>query len=212
MARVLTMRRRHGRCAHDDELTRLRRDLHDGLGPSLAGIMIRADLLSQLVTADPAAERLVRELRREAASFLADFRRALAGREPAELAGRDLADGLSTLAARLSDVLTVELDVDLPSPDRDVEVAAFWIVKEALTNVAKHAHATRCVVRVRPGVDLSIMDNGVGGLHGTGVGLVSMRDRAAEMGGWCEVTDTGAGVTVTAHLPTERHSDDAACA
>jgi two-component system NarL family sensor kinase len=212
VARVLTMRRRHGRCAHHDELTHLRRDLHDGLGPSLAGIMIRADLLAQLVSEDPTAERLVRELRREAASFLAEFRRALAGREPTELAGRDLAGGLSELAARFSDVLTVELDVDLPATERDVQVAAFWIVKEALTNVAKHARATNCVVRVRRGLYVSIMDNGVGGLRDNGVGLTSMRDRAEELGGWCEVTDTGAGVTVTAHLPAERHRDDAACA
>jgi signal transduction histidine kinase len=206
------MRRRHGRCAHHDELTHLRRDLHDGLGPSLAGIMIRADLLSQLVTEDPVAARLVRDLRREAASFLAEFRRALAGREPAELAENDLAAGLSELAARFGDVLTVELDVELPETDRDVQVAAFWIVKEALTNVAKHARATSCVVRVRPGLHLSIMDDGVGGLRGHGVGLTSMRDRAEELGGWCEVTETGAGVTVTAHLPAERHRDDAACA
>jgi len=202
------------RCAHQAEVQRLRRDLHDGLGPGLAGILIRADLLARQLDRGP-AEEMLRELRREAAAFMAEFRRVLADREPAELEGRSLADGLRTLAVRMG-VAGLEIEVDVTGDaERDTQVAAFWIVKEALTNVVKHAGATRCAITVRAdhGLRLSVVDNGTGGLHDGGVGLTSMRARAQERGGWCEVVDTGRGVTVTGHLPEGRSwHDHAACA
>ena len=203
-------------CAHCRELTRLRRDLHDGLGPSLAGILLRADLLAQLMTTtDVAARETLKDLRHEAAAFMAELRRVLAAREPAELDDRDLTAGLATLAERMSAAsgnrLGVEVDVagEVGALDRTIQVAAFWIVKEALTNVVKHAHATACAVRLRVdgGLRLSVVDNGSGGLTAAsgvgGVGLTSMRDRAAELGGWCDIADTGGGVAVTAVLPED---------
>jgi signal transduction histidine kinase len=196
-------------------VARLRRDLHDGLGPGLAGILIRADLLARQLRHGP-AEEMLRDLRREAAAFMAEFRRVLADREPVELEGRSLADGLTELARRMN-VLDVTTHVDryCDDVDREVQVAAFWIVKEALTNVVKHANAAHCDIRISTdhGLHLSVADDGAGGLHDTGAGLSSMRARAEELGGWCEVTDTGRGVTVTAHLPEGRsHDDHAACA
>jgi two-component system, NarL family, sensor kinase len=210
VGRVVNLRA--DRCEHQAEVRRLRRDLHDGLGPGLAGILIRADLLARQLDRGP-AEEMLRELRREAAAFMAEFRRVLADREPAELEGHSLADGLRVLADRMH-VPGLEIVIDVTGdPDRDTQVAAFWIVKEALTNVVKHARATRCVVTVRDGLRLSVVDNGGGGLHDGGVGLTSMRARAEELGGWCEVTDTGRGVAVTAHLPEGRsRHDHAACA
>lgn len=212
MGRVVKLRT--GRCAHQAEVQRLRRDLHDGLGPGLAGILIRADLLARQLDQGP-AEEMLRELRREAAAFMAEFRRVLADREPAELEGRSLADGLRVLAGRMRVAgLAIEVEV-VGAADRDTQVAAFWIVKEALTNVVKHACATRCVVTVRAddGLRLSVVDNGAGGLRDGGAGLTSMRARAEELGGWCEVVDTGQGVTVSGHLPEGRSRDDhAACA
>ncbi len=212
MGRVVNLRA--DRCEHQAEVRRLRRDLHDGLGPGLAGILIRADLLARQLDRGP-AEEMLRELRREAAAFMAEFRRVLADREPAELEGRSLADGLRVLADRMHVTgLAIEVDVT-GEADRDTQVAAFWIVKEALTNVVKHACATRCVITLRAdrGLTLSVVDNGDGGLHDGGVGLTSMRARAEELGGWCEVTDTGRGVAVTAHLPEGRpRHDHAACA
>jgi signal transduction histidine kinase len=206
---------RTGRCAHHAEVQRLRRDLHDGLGPGLAGILIRADLLARLLGHQGPAEEMLRELRREAAAFMAEFRRVLADREPTELEGRSLADGLRVLADRMHvSGLAIDLDVT-GDADRDTQVAAFWIVKEALTNVVKHANATRCAITVRAddGLRLSVADDGTGGLHDDGVGLTSMRARAEDLGGWCEVTDTGHGVTVSGHLPEGRSRDDhAACA
>ena len=212
MGRVVNLRA--GRCEHQAEVQRLRRDLHDGLGPGLAGILIRADLLARQLDRGP-AEEMLRELRREAAAFMAEFRRVLADREPAELEGRSLAGGLRVLADRMHVTgLDIELDVT-GDGDRDTQVAAFWIVKEALTNVVKHAAATRCVITLRAdrGLRLSVVDDGAGGLHDGGVGLTSMRARAEELGGWCEVVDTGRGVAVTAHLPEGRsRHDHAACA
>lgn len=211
MPRALTMEHAEcstGTCEHYREMVRLRRNLHDGLGPGLAGIMMRADILGQLMTANQgAAEEMLAELRHEAAAFMTEFRRVLADQSPAELDGRRLDDALRTLASRMSPALAIEIDVDpaVAAVDRAAQVAAFWIAKEALTNVVKHARARRCEIRVR--VDralcLSVADDGVGGagLGRRGVGLTSMRSRAAELGGACEVADNGAGVTVSAQLP-----------
>ena len=108
--------------------------------------------------------------------------------------------------------LDVRVDVgpDVAGAGWDSQVAAFWIVKEALTNVVKHARASVCVVRVwvDKGVRVSVVDDGHGGLTESGLGLGSMRGRAAELGGWCDVVDTGHGVAVTAHLPEGRTSYD----
>lgn len=195
-----------GECVHYLEMMRLRRNLHDGLGPGLAGIMMRADILAQLMTANQgAAEEMLLDLRREAAAFMAEFRRVLANQTPAELEGHDLAEALDTVVRRMTSCteLRVDLAVDVADQDRVLQVAAFWIVKEALTNVVKHANASSCVIRVRAdhGLCLSVVDDGVGGTLNPGVGLHSMRSRATELGGWCEVRDTGAGMAVTAHLP-----------
>ena len=202
-----------GTCEHYQEMVRLRRNLHDGLGPGLAGIMMRADILGSLMTANQGeAEEMLLDLRREAAAFLAEFRRVLADQGPVELDGHQLDDALHVLGERMSrasgGTLTVTADVDpaVVEVDRAVQVAAFWIAKEALTNVIKHARATTATIRVSfdSGLKLSIVDNGIGGA-GRGIGVASMGGRAEELGGWCEVRDgepgSGIGVTVTAHLP-----------
>jgi signal transduction histidine kinase len=219
-----------GACEHYQEMVRLRRNLHDGLGPGLAGIMLRADILAQLLTANrAAAEEMLRDLRHEAAAFMSEFRRVLADQSPAEMEGRGLGDALRVLAERMSratgDTLTIRIDLDLGEQgdehgvdhtvDRAAQVTAFWIAKEALTNVVKHAKARNCRIRVRVtdgDLRMSIVDDGVGGagLARRGIGLTSMGSRAAELGGWCEVTDgraPGVGVAVTAHLPA--HDPDA---
>jgi signal transduction histidine kinase len=214
---------RTGECEHYREMVRLRRNLHDGLGPGLAGIMMRADVLTQLLSADQGAvEEMLHELRREAASFMAEFRRMLADQSPVELDGHDLGDALGTLAWRMSrasgNTLLVSTDVEprVAGVDRAAQVAAFWIAKEALTNVVKHAKARTCAIRVwvDGGLWLEIVDNGVGGgaggarLRRRGVGLTSMGSRATELGGWCDVSDNGFGVTVTAHLPAPSPAEE----
>ena len=199
-------------CAHHRELARLRRDLHDGLGPSLAGILARADVLAALVGQESRDVReVLGELRREASSFLGEMRRVLADRDPAELEDHDLAAGVRALAARMS--ADVEVTVgDVSRVSWDSQVTAFWIVREALTNVLKHSTASRCVVRISAdaGIRLSVVDNGTGGLHATGLGLSTMRERATERGGWCDIEDTGHGVSVTAYVPDWECHDHAA--
>ena len=197
-------------CEHYREVLRLRRNLHDGLGAGLAGILMRVDILPNLIAHDrSAAEEVLRELRRESAAFMSVFRRMLSDRGPAELDGHDLESALQTLVGRLNRAdLDITVAVDLPS-GLDIggaaEAAAFWIATEALTNVVKHAKARTCTIRawVKGGLWLEISDDGVGGteLAHRGIGLRSMRDRASEFGGWCEVLDTGTGVTVQAYLP-----------
>lgn len=213
---------RTGECEHYQEMERLRRNLHDGLGPGLAGIMMRADILTQLMSANQgAAEEMLHELRREAASFMAEFRRMLVNQSPAELDGHPLDDALRTLGRRLSRasgntlLVSTEIEPEVVAVDRAAQVAAFWIVKEALTNVVKHARARTCTVRlwVADGLRLEIVDDGVGGagLGRRGVGLTSMGSRATELGGWCDVVDNGLGVTVTAHLPAPSPAEESYC-
>lgn len=195
-------------------MARLRRDLHDGLGPTLAGILARADVLAALLSEESRDVReVVGELRQEASSFLGEMRRVLADREPAELEGRDLDAGLSALGARMSAGVDVEVSVgDVSQVSWDSQVAAFWIVKEALTNVIKHARAANCAVRVWAdgGARLSVVDDGRGGLGFSGLGLSSMRERATELGGWCDIDDTGHGISVTAYVPDWECHDRAA--
>ena len=198
-----------GECEHYREVLRLRRNLHDSLGAGLAGILIRVDILPQLMAHDrAAAEEVLRELRQESAAFMSEFRRMLADRGPAELDGHDLESALRTLVGRLN---RAELDIKLAVEPAvsgiggAAEATAFWIATEALTNVVKHARARTCTIRawVNGGLWLEIRDDGVGGTEQArrGIGLRSMRDRATELGGWCEVLDTGTGVTVQAYLP-----------
>jgi two-component system, NarL family, sensor kinase len=212
-----------GACEHYEQIVRLRRNLHDELGPGLAGIMLRADILSTLLSANQGpAEKVLRELRDEAATFMTEVRRVLANEIPAELDGHRLEDALAALAQRMSAAtggrLTVHIDVDVD--DRDIDpatrTAAFSIAKEALTNVVKHAGASTCELRVwaADGLHVSVVDDGVGGagLARPRGGLTSMGSRAAELGGWCEVAGGAAphtGVVVTAHLPARNGAQHA---
>lgn len=203
-------------CEHYREVVRLRRNLHDGLGAGLAGIMMRVDVLPRLLNRDRAeAEKVLLELRRESAAFMSEFRRMLSDDGPAELDGHSLDSAVHAVARRLSRAtgvaLTILVEVDRPvaSCGRRTQEAAFWIAKEALTNVVKHAQAGACTVNMWAdnGLWLEITDDGIGGvgagaLDRAGVGVPSMRGRAAELGGRCEVVDNdGCGVTVRAYLP-----------
>ncbi len=193
--------------AREEERRQLRRDLHDQLGPTMASIAMQLGALRGIVRSDPdgLAEQLTR-LAGAAQRSLDDVRRVARELRPPALDEVGLAAGLCQLADALGLALHIE-DVELPPLPAAVEVAAYRIGAEALTNVARHANATeaKLSVDVRPGVMLlKVCDNG-GGLNGrgsAGVGMLAMRERAEELGGFLLVDSApGQGVTVTATLP-----------
>jgi signal transduction histidine kinase len=200
----------------EEERRRLRRDLHDGLGAQLAGLNVQAGALRRLIPRDPdAADDLVVELREELRSAITDIRRLVYDLRPPALDDLGLLEALRRLAEHYGSEdeqlsVTVEAPEDLPNLPAAVEVAVYRITQEALTNVARHARAKRCVVRlaVNDDVGLEIIDDGVGipKERGAGVGLSSMRERASELGGNCVVEAApkgGTQVLVRLPLPKE---------
>ena len=200
----------------EEERRRLRRDLHDGLGAQLAGLSVQAGTLRRLIPHDPdAAGELVVELREELRGAIADIRRLVYDLRPPALDDLGLTEALRRLAERYGSEgeqlrVSVEAREDLPNLPAAVEVAVYRITQEALTNVARHARARSCVVRlvVNDDVALEIVDDGVGipAERSAGVGLSSMRERASELGGSCvveSIPEGGTRVLVRLPLPKE---------
>jgi signal transduction histidine kinase len=199
----------------EEERRRLRRDLHDGLGAQLAGLNVQAGTLRRLIPRDPdAAGELVVELREELRSAISDIRRLVYDLRPPALDDLGLLEALRQLAERYGskdEPLSVVVDAteDLADLPAAVEVAIYRITQEALTNVARHARARTCVVRlaVNDDVALEIVDDGVGipAQRSAGVGLSSMHERASELGGSCIVHSVPKGGTqVLVRLPLPR--------
>lgn len=207
--------------AREEERRRLRRDLHDGLGPRLAGLTMRAEAARDLIPEDPAhAESILGDLMEQAQDAVTDIRRVAHGLRPPALdalglvgALRSHASGLDTAGLRAK----VEAPDELPPLPAAVEVAAYRIATEALNNVARHAGARNCAVHLEFDtmsgmLSLEITDDGRGIAQedrGLGVGLSSMRERAEELGGACVVESLPSGGTcVRARLPCRQ--EDAA--
>ncbi len=199
--------------AREEERRRLRRDLHDGLGPTLGSLALKLDVAGDMVEGDPAATRtLLRGLKEQAQSAVADVRRLVYALRPPALDDLGLLGAIRETAAQ-HDAGRLRISVDaperLPPLPAAVEVAAYRIAQEALTNVARHAGASRCTVRLaldeQDGrLQLEVADDGRGlsPARGRGVGLVSMRERAEELGGECVVESLPEGGTrVRASLP-----------
>jgi signal transduction histidine kinase len=197
--------------AREEERRRLRRDLHDGLGPALAGAALKVEAAENLLGSKPgAAAALLGDARAEIQDAVADVRRLVYDLRPPALDELGLAGALREQAGRLSAASELRIDVHA-SPSLNglpaaVEVAAYRIVLEAMTNAARHARARRCVVRIEVdgALELEIGDDGQGLPSGyrAGVGLASMRERAEELGGICEIEPGGApGTRVRARLP-----------
>ena len=198
--------------AVEEERRRLRRDLHDGLGPRLSGIAFTSDAARNLVRSDPeAADALLKQLRADTTTAIEDIRRLVYAMRPPALdelglvrALRQQATGLRTREGR---PLAVRLDVpaELPALPAAVEVAAYRIVTEALTNVARHSSGTTATVAMRlepDGLTLEVSDDGgSGAAWPAGVGTASMRERAAELGGTLNAGPTTGGGRVSVVLP-----------
>jgi signal transduction histidine kinase len=163
-----------------------------------------------------AAREIVREIEQELKAAVSEIRRLVYGLRPPVLDERGLVAAIQDCAEQQSPRLDVAVTVDpegrLPPLPAAVELAAFRIAQEALTNAARHSGAKRCRVRlaVETGpagsqrLELEVTDDGRGLVseQGRGVGLASMRERASELGGVCTIENGGAGgVRVTAALP-----------
>ncbi|WP_179166772.1 histidine kinase [Streptomyces sp. CB03238] len=204
--------------AREEERRRLRRDIHDGLGPTLAGLRLRVETATaRLPSGDPVREDL-RRVCEDLAMAIKDVRRITDRLGPAPLTELGLGTALRQLASgfdgpRLA-VSTEILPSPLPPLPAAVEVAAYRITAEALNNVLRHAHAEHATVRARMDTDtltVAVVDDGIGidgdrGGHG-GVGLRSMADRAAEIGGHCTVERLPRGTRVRAVLPRSPWAD-----
>jgi signal transduction histidine kinase len=195
----------------EEERRRLRRDLHDGLGPVLAAMSFKLDAVYNLADRDAGAvKKMSTELKAQMQDVLADIRRiaynlrppaldelGLVGALKAHIASHNQAQGLQ---------ITLEAPENTPPLPAAVEVAAYRIALEAMTNVSRHAGARHCCVRLSLPDDLclEVTDDGRGlpNRVQAGVGLNSMRERAEELGGMCiaEVLPHG-GTGITAHLP-----------
>jgi len=183
----------------EEERRRLRRDLHDGLGQSLSGMAMSINAARLSLRASPeTAERMLGELRSGMDSVTGDIRHLVYGLRPPALDDLGLAGAVAEMAGP---GVTVEVRGELPGLPAATEVAAYRIVQEALTNARRHAGATTVRVSLERGEgDLSVRvrDDGIGVPAGrrSGVGLASMRERAAELGGTCVITTPPEGGTV----------------
>jgi signal transduction histidine kinase len=214
--RELQVSRQRLVAAREEERRRLRRDLHDGLGPSLASLAMRLEAASDLIDDDPAqASNLVSRLSDQAREGIGEVRRLVDGLRPPALDQLGLVSALRHRAAEHGSAgagvpWSVEADDDIEPLPAAVEVAAYRIVVEAVTNVQRHSGADRCVVRLaREGGDLCIevcdTGSGLAPDRRPGVGLSSMRERAEELGGSFEAGDRpGGGTVVQARLPLDQ--------
>jgi signal transduction histidine kinase len=191
--------------AGDAERRRLERNLHDGAQQRLVAVALQLRLLQRRIRGDPAvAEELVTVASAELAQSLDELRELARGIHPAVLE-HGLAGALDALATRAAVATTVAYDAPgrLPAP---VELAAYFVACEALTNVAKYADASAASVRVwRNGrvAFIEVADDGIGGADDSlGSGLRGLADRVEALDGSLRVVSpAGAGTTVTAELP-----------
>jgi signal transduction histidine kinase len=195
--------------AADETRRRIERDLHDGIQQRLVSLGLELRMAqSEVAAAAPAAgeelDRVVEELN----GAIDDLREISHGIHPAALSAGGLGPALRVLARRSA----VPVDLEVAAEDRlpaPVEVAAYYVVSEALTNTAKHARAShaRVAVHKRDGVlSLSVGDDGVGGADPAGgSGLIGLRDRVEALGGSIQVTShSGEGTVVAVELPLPR--------
>ena len=202
--------------AREEERRRIRRDLHDGLGPALSGVVFRIESARLVVADDPAAaDRGLEVARTQVQDVIADVRRLVHDLRPPALDDLGLLGALRQQASVLTAPgfgVHVEAGDDVGDLPAAVEVAAYRVVGEAVTNAARHARASRCDVVLSTQdthLHVEVRDDGVGvpATAVAGVGLVSLRERVAELGGRAEVIcPPGGGTTVRAWLPLRSSS------
>ena len=198
--------------ALEEERRRLRRDLHDGLGPRLSGIAFTSDAARNSLRSDPdATDELLATLRAETGSAIDEIRRLVYAMRPPALDELGLVPALrqQAVSLRTTDGMPLRVTITADEVPRSVtaavEVAAYRIVMEALTNVARHSGSDRAEVALQtagPELVIDVTDDGTAhGSWSTGVGIASMRERAAQLGGTLTAGSNGRGGRVHAVLP-----------
>ncbi|WP_432921172.1 sensor histidine kinase [Microbispora sp. CA-135349] len=197
----------------EEERRRLRRDLHDGLGPSLGAVALRIETARNLARSAPEqSDRMLEQAAADVAAVLADVRRLVHDLRPPALDELGLRRAVEQQAERVRSgrlQVAVSTEGDLGSLPAAVEVAAYRIVSEALANVVRHSGAARCAITIgvrERALEVTVRDDGsgIGADVTAGVGMLSLRERAAELGGGCEVAcPPGGGTLVRALLPLQ---------
>jgi PAS domain S-box-containing protein len=191
--------------ASDAERRRLERNLHDGAQQRLVATSLAVRLAARRVTGDPAVRAMLDGAGDELARALEELRELARGLHPAVLTDHGLRAAIEAVADRAPVPVAVDVPLDERLPET-VEAAAYFVVCEALTNVAKYAHASEARVRVghdNGAAQVEVVDDGVGGADASGgSGLRGLADRVEALGGRLMVTSpVGEGTTVRAQLP-----------
>jgi signal transduction histidine kinase len=206
--------------AREDAHRRLGSDLHDGVGHQLAGLARQTERVKDLIVQDPAAAQvLISKITAELNGAISQVRQLAHQLYPPELELLGLVGALrERFQANADDNLSIRADLPetLPNLPTAVESVAYYIALEALTNVVKHASASTCLLRLAlvnddpqlrlPVLELEICDDGRGLAvdSPSGLGLLSMQARAAELGGVCQIeSNPGGGTRVSVRLPCQ---------
>ncbi len=196
--------------AREEERRRLRRDLHDGLGPTLAGVTLRIDIARNNLESDPdLADILLVETKGQIQDTIGDIRRLVYELRPPALDEMGLEKAVRAFVNQQKiDGLKITIDDSngLPNLPAAVEVAAYRIALEGISNVIQHAQAKKAVIRFcqeRNNLIVEITDNGIGLPEPipVGVGMISMRERAEELGGHLHSIRQSPGTLIQACLP-----------
>jgi signal transduction histidine kinase len=191
--------------AADAERRRLERNLHDGAQQRLVSLSLHLRMLATRVAPESEAGRILAQARDELASSVKELRELARGLHPAILSDHGLEAAIESVAARAAVPVNVMIDVSQRCP-APVEVAAYYVACEALTNVAKYARATRATIGIaRQGCRLvvEVVDDGVGGADPEGgSGLRGLADRVEALDGQLRIwSPPGGGTSVRAEFP-----------
>ena len=189
-----------------------------GSGPQLAALMLELETASDLVSDNHEASTLMAKLSKRAREIVSDVRHSVHALRPPALDELGLIEALREGALQYGPAglhVSVNNPQDLSHLPAAVEVACYRIVQEALANVVRHARASRCSIRIRLDEDAGAMiveveddGRGIRGDDSAGVGMISMRERTEELGGWCTVESVvGGGTLVRALLPFQTEGE-----
>jgi two-component system, NarL family, sensor kinase len=196
--------------AREAERRRLRRDLHDGIGPALTGIAMKADAATNKLRSDTDARDLVEAVSADARRAIGEIRRVIDDLRPESLDELGLIGALRERAQHVTGAsplaLNLELPNQLPELSAAVEVAAYRVATEALNNAVRHSggRTARLRITVTDFLEVEVTDDGLTNeAWKPGLGLAAMRERVRELGGDLYAGHNGSGGRVIATFPLE---------